>query len=195
MGGKKKRRKIRSGRGCRDAAAWATLYRQYHPRIRSRLAAGGVHEQDMEDLTQEVFARLARGDAPADLPAYIATIAGNALSRYRLRRAREHAALRRLLEEAIRESGYDAGAARAGPADDEPLLAKHGASAEEVLRTLSLGEAQLLRLRFVAGLPVAEVARRVGCSRAAAYKRLERAIRRLRERYGAAPNPRKNPGA
>ena len=58
---------------------------------------------------------------------------------------------------------------------------------EMVLSTLPPGQAELLRLRFVEGLGMAEVAGRLGCSRNAAYKRLHRTIRRLREQYATEP--------
>ena len=61
------------------------------------------------------------------------------------------------------------------------------AEVENILSTLAPGEAQLLRLRFLEGLRVAEVAGRLGCSRNAAYKRLRQTIQRLRERYGVEP--------
>jgi RNA polymerase sigma factor (sigma-70 family) len=58
---------------------------------------------------------------------------------------------------------------------------------DEILRILPPAQTQLLCLRFLEGLRMAEVARRVGCSPAAARKRLQRIIKHLRQKYGGEP--------
>ncbi|MCL5279532.1 MAG: sigma-70 family RNA polymerase sigma factor [Planctomycetes bacterium] len=186
MGGGKKRQEIRSGQGRLDAAAWATIYQHYYPRIRSRFAARVEQEQDVDDLAEGVFAKLARKGRPNDLKAYIATTVANALSGYQRRKARERDFLQRLLEEAAREDPMCRYKAR-----DWFEEGKSGAGrdkVEKILSTLPRGEARLLKLRFLQGLPMADVARRAGCSREVAYKRVQRIIRRLRDRYGVEPD-------
>jgi RNA polymerase sigma-70 factor (ECF subfamily) len=162
---------------------WARLYRDFYPQIRSWFVTKVASEQDADDLAEQVFAELGRGDTPDNPKAYIATVAANALSRYRRRKAKERTVLRRLLMQAM--SGHDGQHPHEleEPSDDEESSAKRGEMMEEVLSGLPPTQAELLKLRFVAGLRVAQVARRVGCSRDAAYKRLQRIIKRLRERY------------
>ncbi|MBM4025309.1 MAG: sigma-70 family RNA polymerase sigma factor [Planctomycetes bacterium] len=183
MGQRKKRREIGAGRGRLDSAAWAKLYRELYPRIQSRLAAGGTGEQDVEDLVQEVFAELGRGEIPDNPQGYINGIASRVFLHCRRRRAAERAILRELRVEAI--------PGQQGATDEPPV--KWDAFLAEALAGLESDQAELLRLRFVEGLGVAEVARRLGCSREAAYKRLQRTIQRLRERYASQRNRTENP--
>jgi len=185
MSGRKKRRQTRSGRGRLGSTPWAERHGEYHARIRAWFAARVANEQDADDLAEEVVAQLARAGAPHDPKAYIATVAANALARYWRRRAKDREFLRRLLEET---TGADE-MRRREPKDQskEGESRKERGTAASVLDTLPLGQAKLLRLHFIEGMYMAEVARRVGCSRETAYKRLQRLIRRLRERYGVEP--------
>jgi RNA polymerase sigma-70 factor (ECF subfamily) len=181
MRGRKKRRRMPPGRQGADSPEWVKLYSQLYPRVRSWLLARVADRQDAEDLAQEVLARLARSATPHDVNAYLATAAVNALARHQRRRARERDFLRTLLEEVSKADGTH------GSESDEDESTENHARVEEVLNTLPREQARLLRLRFLEGLRMAEVARRVGCSREVAYKRLQRVIRRLRERYGTEP--------
>jgi RNA polymerase sigma factor (sigma-70 family) len=185
MGGREKRREIRSGRRCLDAPAWAKLYTQYYGRIRSRFAARVEHEQDVDDLAAEVFAKLARKGRPDDLKAYLATSVANALSGYQRRKARERDCRQRLLEEATRDDPMRHYKAQEWFQEGESRGGRD--RVEKMLATLPPKEARLLKLRFLDRLRMAEVARRLGCSPNAAYKRLQRIIQRLRERYGVEP--------
>jgi len=186
MSGRKKRREIRSGEGCLDAAVWATLYQCYYPRIRSRLAARGVYEQDVEELAEEVLAKLARKGRPDDLKAYLATTVANALSGYQRRRATERDFLLRLLEEATWDDQMRRYKAQEWFEEGDSGGGRD--RVEKMLTTLPPKEARLLKLRFLEGLRMAEVARRLGCSRNVAYKRVQRIIKRLRDRYGVEPS-------
>jgi RNA polymerase sigma factor (sigma-70 family) len=164
---------------------WAELHGEYHSQIRSWFAARVASEQDADDLAEEVLARLAHGRTPDDLKAYIATAAANALARYWRRRAKDRNFLRRLLGET---TGADE--MRGSESKDQPEKgesSKERGGAEKILSTLPPGQAELLRLHFLEGLCMAEVARRVGCSREVAYKRLQRIIQRLRKRYAVEP--------
>ncbi len=185
MGGRKKRRQTRSGRRRLGSTLWAERHGEYHAQIRAWFAARVASEQDADDLAEEVVARLARAGAPQDPKAYIATVAANALARYWRRRAKDRDFLLRLVEET---TGADEMRGRE-PKDQsgEDELSEIRARVENILSTLPPGEAQLLRLRFLDGLSVAAVARRARCSQKAAHKRLERILRRLRERYAVEP--------
>ena len=181
----KKRRETRSGRKRSDSTGWASLYQDLGPEIRSWFVDKVASAQDVDDLVEEVLAKLARTNRPDDLQAYIATAAANALSDYQRRRARERDFLRRLLEHVAR-NGQICRSDAQDVSEQEESHRNHP-TVEEMLRTLPPEKAQLLRLRFMDGLRMAEVARRVGCSRDAAYKRVRRIIQRLRERYGIEP--------
>ncbi len=170
MSGRKKKRKTGGqGRG-QIRGEWARLCRQRRPHIRAWFAKRVAAAQDADDLTEEVLLSLARVDHPEKLDAYITGAMVNALTRYRRRKARERTFLRGLLLEA------DGGDAGSKSREDD-------GSVDEIFRALPPAQAQLLRLRFLEGLRVAEVARRVGCSPAAAYKRLQRTIQHLRQKY------------
>lgn len=185
MSGRRKRRETRSGREWQDSIAWANLYREVHPGIRSWFAARVASEQDADDLAAQVLTKVARSDRPDDLKAYIATTTANALSAYQRRRARDRDFLQRLLADATKADETRRRQPDELPEDGES--SEKRIEVETVLSTLPPGQAELLRLRYVEGLPMAEVARRVGCSRNAAYKRLARTIRQLRERYAIEP--------
>jgi RNA polymerase sigma factor (sigma-70 family) len=121
-------------------------------------------------------------------------VAKNILARYRRRATKERAILAGLLAEALRTGdGRGRRAPGGGRYEDGRLPASRGQTVAQVLATLPAEEAKLLRLRFLEGLRVAEVARRIGCTRAAAYKRLQRIIHRLRQRYGVEPPATKKP--
>ncbi len=190
MDGGKKRRRTRSGGESPGSTAWAALREEFYPQIRSWFAAKVANAQDADDLAEEVFLRLARGAPPHDLRAYITSATANALARYRRRRAKERDFLRRLLLDRITSDEM--------PGCEPKELSEEGESSEiraeveNILSTLPPGEAQLLRLRFLDGLSVAAVARQARCSKKAAYKRLERIIRRLRERYSVEPPARED---
>ena len=194
MGGRKKRRKARPGRQRPDSPEGMRLCRESYPQVRSWFLARVANKQDADDLTAEIFARLVRGATPRDLNAYLTTATANALARYQRRRASERDFLRRLLEEATKTDEMRIREQR--DLSEEEESGEQCAAVEKLLGTLPHAQAQLLRLRFLDGLRMAQVARRLGCSRNAAYKRLRQIIRRLRERYAVAPPdpaPQENP--
>jgi RNA polymerase sigma factor (sigma-70 family) len=186
MSGRKKRRQTRSGRERSGSTPWAGLHAEYYPQIRSWFAARVASQQDADDLAQEVFAQLADADPPDDPRAYLTGIASRVLSRHRRQRARARAVLRRLLAEAMSDAG-------AQPRDEDSLSAKDNEMVEELLGELPRADVKLLRLRFVEGLRIREIAPRVGCSTEAAYKRLQRILKQLRPRYGIEPTPTRKP--
>jgi RNA polymerase sigma factor (sigma-70 family) len=186
MSGRKKRRATRSSRGCSHETPPMGFCSEVYPQIRSWFGARVASEQDADGLAEEVLVRLARGPRPDNMEAYVATVAANALARYRRRRARGRDFLRRLLQ--------DGGGTRemAGTeledAPEQGEMTQERDAVEKLLTTLPIEQARLLRLRFLEGLSVTEAARQVGCSRQAAYKRLQRVLRRLGERREREPS-------
>jgi RNA polymerase sigma factor (sigma-70 family) len=186
MSARGKRRDVQAGDRPLSPVVWGRLYGAFYPPVRSGFVAKVASEQDADDLAEEVFARLARAGLTDDPKAHIAGLALSVLRRYRRRRAKEHAALRKLLMEAMRTG--EAELERGEPSNDGGFTAEARLIMDELLAGLPAGQVKLLKLRFVDGLRVAEVALRVGCSRAAAYKRIQRIVTQLRRKYGADPN-------
>lgn len=184
MDGREKQRATRSGRERPGSTAWAALREEFYPQIRSWFVARVANAQDADDLTQDVFAQLADGDLSDDPKAYIAGVASRVLSRHRRRQARERAFLRRLVAQTMGATNEHG--ARAS--EDEESVGRYQKFANDVLRGLTHAQAELLKLRFMERLPVVQVARRIGCSPAAAYKRIQRLLQQVRERYGVEPN-------
>ena len=192
MRGRKKQRGVQSGARPLGPAAWMRLYADFYPQVRSWFVARVASEQDADDLAEQVLAELARGNAPDHPKAYILGMASKALSRYRRRRARERTALPRLLREImIVRDGQEAWGPGELPRDEEST-AERDEIMEDLLGGLTPDQVRLLKLRFVEGLGVAEVARRVGCSTEAAYKQLQRIIRQVRRKHGVARIGRKS---
>lgn len=158
-------------------AAWRKLYAAFYPQTRSWLAARVGNESDADDLAEEVFAQLARGQAPADAKAYLDTVARNILSQHWRRKAKERAALRRLQAELAPGTGSS------GPAGatEHSSKAPWDKGLEDLLDGLSAEDAELLRMKFRDGLSAEEISQRVGCSPPGVRQRLHRAIEKLRE--------------
>jgi len=178
MDGRKKRREARGGRETDSAR----LYRDLYPEVRSLLAGKVASEQEADELAEQVLAKLAGKRRPKDLKAYIAVATANALQDYRRGAAREREFLHRLLKDTGR--GDQIWRPEARESDER------AAQVQEMLDALPPDQAKLLRLRYFDRLPMAKLARRVGCSRAAAYKRIQRILQSLRDRYAPeSPEP------
>ncbi len=186
MSGRKKGRKTRSDRIRSGSKPWTGPYGEFYPQVRAWFAARVASGEDADDLAEEVLTRLAWGRTPEDLQAYLATVMANALTRYRQRRARERDLLRRLFEAAPKADEIRASEPVELREVDES--SENHAELDKILDSLPPRQAQLLRLHFLEGLHMAEVARRVGCSQDVAYKRLQRVIQRLRDRYRVEPS-------
>jgi RNA polymerase sigma-70 factor, ECF subfamily len=190
LSGRKKRQNTEPDGRPWNPAAWAKLYADHYPQVRSWLLARLGREHDADDLADEVFARLADGGTPDDPGPHVARLASSVLRRHRRRRAREQAGLRSLLAQTMR--GSEPEPERGEPADADGFSPEVRETLKKALAELPAGDVNLLRLRIVEELPIAEVARRMGCSQAAAYKRIERLVQRLRARCGVEFNPPKN---
>lgn len=176
MGGREKRREIRSGAESLDSEVWARLYRQHYSRVRARLAAKVANEHDAQDLAQQVFIELARAKVPEEPLPYLRAIARNVLAQHRRRKLREEAALAGYL-------GYQQFTAedrKEQQVKEDPPPGDLGEDVTEILtallRRLSPGDAELVTLRCTEGLSVKDVAGRMHCSENALRKR----IRKLR---------------
>ena len=86
-GGGEVRQRAEEKRSCL-ARDWETLYCKYFPKLKGYFASQGLRPADTEDLTQEVFQKLARSKVPEDPKAYLYTIARHILSQHRRHRTR-----------------------------------------------------------------------------------------------------------
>ena len=146
-------------------------------------ASRGLNSTEAEDLAHDVFQEIGRGKVPEDPNTYIYAIARNILSKHRQRKMAEHAALDEYRRRVTAANGHfashilDAGASGEAPSVE----------AERILGTaiakLPPKDAELVALRFIQGLPVRRVARRMSCSEDAVRKRIERLRAVLRRLY------------
>jgi RNA polymerase sigma-70 factor (ECF subfamily) len=163
-----------------DEAAFARLVRRRQGLVVALLAARVRGRNDVEDLAQEVFLRAWRRIAdlrePGKFPGWLARIAVNAALDHRRRVA-------------VRPRGGSldepdaAEPVAGGPSVEHPaLVAEEFARVLEALGTLDPRSQAAVVLRFREGLPVKEIAARLGDSPPAVAMRLTRALRALRER-------------
>jgi RNA polymerase sigma-70 factor (ECF subfamily) len=171
---------LQASDGPQHRAALADL-RDY---LRATLARGFGHQlsgEDLEDVTQESLLRVHRKldgfEAQSRFTTWAAAIAVNgALSALRRNRYRHVS-----LEDAAAQAAAALAEEADSPAPDEELL--HRAIAEAL--TDRQREALLAKL---AGVPLMEVARRLGTTQGAIYKLLHDARRRIK-RYIEAAEP------
>lgn len=154
-----------------DETTVEVAFRTLGPAVLGYLRASGAH--DSEDVLGEVFVRVARGMGrfqgdEADLKRWVFTIAYRCLVDEHRRRARE----RRLFRQAR---------ASTVPPPNEPLDAR----LVDALRKLTAEQREVVTLRFVADLPLDEVARITGRPTGAVKSLQHRALRQLEARLGA----------
>ncbi len=182
-----------------DRSALDALLRREWPRLRRRIAArvgpGMLHRVELDDLVQETFTEALRR-----LPQYEHRRGGGftawltTLAEHRL------ANLRRTLGAARRDAGREQpmpgagstfGRVTLGPGDPAPGPRTLVASAEAIaqvnaaLAELSEDDREVIRLARTDGLPLADVALRMGRTRNAVALLLSRALRKLQARLHA----------
>ena len=159
---------LRSARaGDRDATA--TLYRAFAPAVLGYMRGHGAAEP--EDLTSEVFVGVVRGLArfrggEADFRAWVFTIAHRRLIDERRRRRRHN-------ERLAEPDQFDVPELALNGSEEEILERLAAIPALRALSRLTADQRSVLLLRFLADLPVAQVARIVG-KQEGAVKTLQR---------------------
>jgi RNA polymerase sigma-70 factor (ECF subfamily) len=161
------------------ACAFEAIYEEYLDRIYAYLRVRTASTDDARDLTQQVFLQalegLPRFRGHADqIAAWLFRIARNAVSNH-LRRRRPAVAWD-LVPEALQPRDQQTVDARL--VKDESLE-----QLRALLQSLAPDAQELLALRFVAQLTVAEIATLLGKSDAAVSKQLSRTIHHLQEEY------------
>jgi len=164
----------------KDRRALATLYLKYAPQVRSYIASHVSRVADIEDLVQDVFLQVCQGkghyDSAKGVKPYLFGIARNVIRRYY--REKEKAILS-IPADSI--NGFSLtycmrngiGPVRRISAKEwKRILAGSGIQ-------LSAGLREAIELRFIEGLSCEEAARKIGCSKRAFRKRIERAKKLL----------------
>ncbi len=163
-----------------DADAYARLVRRRQGLVTALLAARVRGRDDVEDLAQDVFLRAWRRlpelREPERFTGWLARIAVNA--------ALDH---RRRVAVRPRAASLDAGdppepPAPAQPGEERIVVEEEIARVLDALGALDPRSQEAVVLRYREGLPVKEVAARLGDSPAAVAMRLTRALRTLRKR-------------
>lgn len=163
-----------------DGEAFAALVRSRQSLVAAVVASRVKERSDVEDLVQEVFIRAwKRLDGlqdPERFGGWLARIAVNASLDYRRRKKVRPVVTSLDADDAPQPAGD-------GPAEDHELVVfeEHG-RVMEALESLDPRSRRAVLLRFHEGLPVKEVAARLGDSPPAVAMRLTRALRALRER-------------
>jgi RNA polymerase sigma-70 factor (ECF subfamily) len=166
----------------KDADAFAILYTKYHRRLVCYMATHTGVAAEAEDWTQDVFVQLWRTHARYEIgesaEAYLFTVANQVITWHMRQRKRQR-------HRTVMDPAVDSIAPNEVPADQHPtdwisLVLAHGCPRNAGIR-LSPKSSEAIRLRFVQALSVPEAARMAGCSVAAFYSRLERALRALRQ--------------
>jgi RNA polymerase sigma factor (sigma-70 family) len=163
-----------------DPDAFCEFYDRHAYQLHAWLVRETSNLQVATDLTAEAFAqalrslRRFRGERPASGRAWLYAIASHLLRHYR-ETARLEANARRRLGMPLHHDETDDVDSRVDSAASRRRLV--GAVSE-----LPLAQRRALGLRVVRELPYTEVAKRLGCSPAAARIRVSRALRALNKR-------------
>jgi len=168
-------------------ARWGTLYTRHAGAIKRYFVANSVCSQDADDLTQALFTKLMiYRRLPEDPYRYLCASARNELRSY-WRKKRQN------VRQGLSLTG-EVGAVR-GNADavlnpfDQLQKAEQRWMIEQAMRGLPATLASVLQLRIIQNLSLDETAQRIGCSRDATKKRLQRAKRRLQQSYSNMYGP------
>lgn len=162
-----------------EPAAFETLYRRYRDRVYRYLRARTATEEDAVDLTQQVFLRvldaLPHYQAARGLfAAWLFRIARNAATDFQRRRRATVAW--DLVPEALQRASGDT-------VEDAVLRREDFARLATLFTALDAEKREIVVLRFVARLTLAEIAAVIGKSEDATRMSLTRTLRRLKEQY------------
>jgi RNA polymerase sigma-70 factor, ECF subfamily len=164
--------------------AWSVIYRDLAGPVTGYLRGHGA--ADAEDLVSETFLQVARG---------ILTFSGNedafrswvfVIAHRRLIDARRKAA-RRPLEAMFATESATIDAIEGGNAETDAIAVLDPGSADAFLATLTRDQRDVIKLRVVVGLSVADTARVLGKSPGAVRVLQHRALEVLRTQAGETP--------
>jgi RNA polymerase sigma-B factor len=158
------------------------LYGRHFPELEAYFASRGLSPTEPEELAQDVLEELGQAEVPRNARAYIYSLAKNTLAGHRRRRIADRAALEEYWRRVRANNGRSASPRlETGLSEETPNL-----ETEEIVRAVLAGlppkDVRLLTLRFLKGLSVRQVARRMNCTENAVSKhfaRLRAALRRF----------------
>ena len=159
-----------------DREAFAQIYLRYYPRT-YRLAFGmSASRETAEDLTQEVFARVAsrlrQFQGTARFSTWFYRVAINVFLRFRERRGRAPHQISDPVEREVAD--------RATPSVEDDILGEQvRREVHKALLSLPPVPRMIVILRDIEGLGYAEISERLGCSEGTVASRLSRARRML----------------
>jgi RNA polymerase sigma-70 factor (ECF subfamily) len=163
-----------------ERAAFAPLYHRYRHRVYAYLYTRLPQAEDAADLTQQTFVQALvslpryRPDGPP-FAGWLFRIAHNVAIDHQRRHRRGTVTLERVPEEFHPPADQDV---EAQVVQQETLAHLHA-----TLGKLDPATRNLLLLRFMGQLTVVEIGAAIGTSPAAASKRLQRALLKLKEQY------------
>jgi RNA polymerase sigma-70 factor (ECF subfamily) len=161
----------------RDPEAWRKLVQLYGPFVYGWCRRWGIEPGDSADVVQEVFlavlTKLGEFRGECRFSTWLTAITVNKCRHVRRQRLLRLAFLRRAKSGAV--------AAAAGPGVSEELGPEALDRVRRAIRALPARHREVVVLRYLEEMPVAEVSRALGISAHAADMRLHRARGRLRE--------------
>jgi RNA polymerase sigma factor (sigma-70 family) len=174
----------------KDRRARAILYLKYAPQVRAYIASHLSSIADTEDLVQEVFSQVClskgRYDSSKEVEPYIFGIAMNMIRRYRREKERSPETMPADSLNGLSPSYHIR-------VSIDPVRRPSAKQWKRILSRPDMGLSvrlrQAIELRFIEGLSCEQAARRLVCSKWAFYKRIERAMRLLREVLKAGSQP------
>lgn len=161
------------------ALDFAMIVKLHGPRVQRVLRRGGVPERDLGDATQEVFLvvhrKLATFEGRASLATWLHRIAANVASEYRRRARHRYESL-----------AHDPEAACGA---EDPVLRLEARDAllraRAALEDMEPAQREAMRLYELEGIPMADVAERMGVPLKTAFSRLYAARKELARKVGA----------
>ena len=160
----------------KDRKALAQLHRIYYSRLKRYIASCIKSFPDAEDLTQNLFFELCKGnehyDSQRDAEAYLFGIARNLVNRYHRDRCKypQTVQIEKTMEIAASSSAQQS----------QPIsLSQLEKLLEDTTEQLPPKAKEAIRIRLIEGLPVKEAAQKCGCSTDAFYKRFNAAFKAL----------------
>lgn len=166
----------------RDKKAVEVLHTKHYQSILCYIAARVDFSVDAEDLAQNVFVELCKGngcyDGRGNIKGYLFGIARNAIRRYHRERTNS---IRTVPIDSIEDIGPSYDIQQQQDPVRQVSAQQLKKAIKDVLAKLPPKAREAIRLRFIEGLSSKEAAKRAGCSVNAFYNRLHMAVKALRK--------------
>lgn len=165
-----------AGRG--DIGSFVLLYRQHVKAVYGYLYSRLVNRQEAEDLTSATFERawqsLPGYQSTGSFKSWLFTIAHRTLADH-LRQKKPHPVSLGILADVLLDPAI-------GP-EEAALVSEQLRAVLQIVAGLGAEQQEVVALRFIAGLPYAEIAHIMGKSEPAAKMMAYRALEEIKRRY------------